>query len=794
MARPSDNFWQKDASPYLGDDTGHVGVPNLQYRENLVKSYAEELVAGVSGGGSAPGVIDATVYGVSGNGSNQTAALTAALNAAAGQKVVLLPPGDIVLDYLGARTDAIKLQGVQHATTLWVNQRASNAMVPGTTNGNGMLHVTGSKATGKLLTANATAGDLTVTVGAAAAATYAEGDLVNLRSNQLWPRTSKGAKVGELARVRSVDTTAGTVTFRGHLDFSYATADSAILEKITPVEGVLLRDLHVRGDGIAFSSTYEQMPIWLTHCRRFLIENVTMERIDGRAITLRSCIDGDIVSPRFYTLSNTGEDPDPNLKRHGYGVDLTEACRDIRIDRPYMRGGRHCVTTNAWGASGTTPSEGVPAHCVVSNGEGTEMTSTCFDVHIEGYAIIFDSCEAHDTQYFGFQMRADRCRLISPTVHKCEGAGIVIFDTCSDVVIDNPTIREVYPFTEFQSGSSGQFTSPGQGIRGLANNLIIRNPVIENVYDCGIRIDAGSIGWRIEGTARFRNVGIAGPSGIGSCIRIYGANQAYGHRFDTLDGDACDALVALAAGATSYGNEVQDLVIGTTVGPSGGSPSAGIMVPTKPRDSRVSFSIEDDFWSIDTTRIGDLAWLKGGGASSTAANIASVAGHPGIVQLSTGATTSTLAYLALTGNPALGQFMATDMWDLTWVFRCNPDSSTQIRVGAMVDPSGTITSGMYLEKLLADTNWFVVLRNASTETRIDTGVAAAGNAWHTFRARRVSSSAMAYSLDGVADTTSTVSTRPAVAVSPAATIFNGAAAAKTLDIDYFRSGFAGLAR
>lgn len=207
--------------------------------------------------------------------------------------------------------------------------------------------------------------------------------------------------------------------------------------------------------------------------------------------------------------------------------------------------------------------------------------------------------------------------------------------------------------------------------------------------------------------------------------------------------------------------------------------------------SRVSW--QEDFQSSGTTNtvIGSYGWATVGG---TLTNTAAEASHPGIVTRSTGTTSGTTAATYLRSTAATGVFLPADTFDLVWIVRLNTnDANTTMRVGAGNDASvSPPANGLYLEKLDADTNWFVVARASSTQTRTDTGVAT-GTGWNKIRIRRVDASTVGFTLNAGSEITITTNI-PTAALQPMHQIVNSAAAAKTCDLDYFDLLLTGLTR
>lgn len=209
---------------------------------------------------------------------------------------------------------------------------------------------------------------------------------------------------------------------------------------------------------------------------------------------------------------------------------------------------------------------------------------------------------------------------------------------------------------------------------------------------------------------------------------------------------------------------------------------------------QASTGLRDEFLTgnITSGQIGSLGWGKTG--SGTSAFIAGVANHPGIFQLVTGTTLGTISAIhgGITAN--VGAFLGTELWDVTFIFRPTQiDTDTQIRIGVTASAgSATPTDGAYIEKLYADTNWFMVNRTGSAQTRTSMAIAAA-TGWHKVRVRRINSTTIGFTIDGGTEQTQNTNS-PQLAVLPFVQITNQTVTSKSIDIDRFDMTISGLVR
>jgi len=205
-----------------------------------------------------------------------------------------------------------------------------------------------------------------------------------------------------------------------------------------------------------------------------------------------------------------------------------------------------------------------------------------------------------------------------------------------------------------------------------------------------------------------------------------------------------------------------------------------------------SVFIQEEFMSGGTTNgsIGANGFAFGGG---TVAGISSVANRPGLFQLSTTAVSGTVARLTLyIASSTL--FQSNVPHDVLWITRLNTnDANTTVRVGSASNTGlNPPVDGVYFEKLDADTNWFCVTRNASVETRTDSGVAVSTN-FVKFYYRRASAG-VDFALDGVTVCGTHTTNLTSVSYIPVVQITNSAASAKTMDTDYFEMKYTGITR
>lgn len=181
------------------------------------------------------------------------------------------------------------------------------------------------------------------------------------------------------------------------------------------------------------------------------------------------------------------------------------------------------------------------------------------------------------------------------------------------------------------------------------------------------------------------------------------------------------------------------------------------------------------------------------------------AGHPGIYRISTGTSSGSVISMALDAasgaSRASRQTIAVaDMFEVVWIARLiSNDLNTIVRLGLSVTANEggraftetTPYTGIYLEKLGADTSWYGVCRHANVQTR-SAAVTSSGTGWIRIRIRR-DGNIIKFSINGGAEQ-SVSSNIPTGALQPGMHIINGAAANKSIDIDYCHIRITGISR
>lgn len=198
--------------------------------------------------------------------------------------------------------------------------------------------------------------------------------------------------------------------------------------------------------------------------------------------------------------------------------------------------------------------------------------------------------------------------------------------------------------------------------------------------------------------------------------------------------------------------------------------------------------LQDEFATgiASSGNVGNLGW----NITGTVTAAVSATNRIGLYNLSTTAVSGTVARINWFANNIIDPASPTRA---THIFRANHnDANTTLRIGSVANLSANPPdNGIYFEKLDADTNWFCVTRSATVQTRTDSGIAVSTSFVNLTYNR--TSSGVAFFIDNV-QVCSQSANIPTTFLSPIFFIINSAAAAKTLDVDYYQIIVSGITR
>jgi len=200
--------------------------------------------------------------------------------------------------------------------------------------------VSGSEGSAVSVTATATKGDTSVTVGAGDESGFTAGGWARIYATDVIDSQRTSTKVAELVRVES--TSSGSIVLDQSLEFTYATSPSIV--PVTLVQSPVLRgDFKVYATGAADNDLY--------FCRFLLCESVycsgfDAERIDDRAVGVEDCAGALIEN---WTCKNT------ETSSTGYGVSIIGCSKGVRIFNWEASDVRHAISTNNSSGRGGAP-------------------------------------------------------------------------------------------------------------------------------------------------------------------------------------------------------------------------------------------------------------------------------------------------------------------------------------------------------------------------------------------------------------------------------------------------------
>lgn len=206
----------------------------------------------------------------------------------------------------------------------------------------------GSVSATRPLASNATAGDstLTGTSGTVAALVLAAGDYIRPSSDARFPVGDDAATTAEYVRIQSIS--GEVITIYGVLRGSYATADNAVIQKVTFKSGIRVENPLIIGPG-RFETDPGDIGLALELCRNSSIVGGEITRCDYNAIRLKDVID----SVAGWTTIRHDPVGGTNTEIQ-YGVTYMNGCQGLRLEKFDIYGGKHGIVQSRSNSPGAT--------------------------------------------------------------------------------------------------------------------------------------------------------------------------------------------------------------------------------------------------------------------------------------------------------------------------------------------------------------------------------------------------------------------------------------------------------
>lgn len=387
-------------------------------------------------------------YGAVGDGStNDATALQAAIDGATG-----------TVDLLG------KTYRCDSALTVPSNRRIINGTIDfsSATASTLIAGTGGSLATQINLSANASVGDKTLTMGDTS--TLAAGDWLLLASLGTYFSSYVG---GEIARIKSVDS--GTqITLTQPISGAYTTANSANIKKMTTVKDVSFEDLRIIG---AYTGG-TQRAFRFAYGENLQFKSVSIRKVYSVGIELATCVHASVQNCRVMDCTDTSTNR---------GVGIIECCRGVQV--------KECFTENCRigvyvGGTGVGVNRNISIEGCTFTGcavTGAYVDSLAQFVNVSDNTMVGTSTAATDT-------------------------GIAVFSP--DVVVNGNNIRSCgLHGISFKPQRNVAYATPGGGLPPSASDtrgIVCQANKIELVGNSGVFFDtdAGSgdvVGINISG-------------------------------------------------------------------------------------------------------------------------------------------------------------------------------------------------------------------------------------------------------------------------------------------------------
>lgn len=292
-------------------------------------------------------------------------------------------------------------------------------------------------ATGYALTANAAAGDLTLTMSSVDAANLSANDYILLRSSLDIDTEIAGRKQGDLYIVRSVS--GGTVTLGVsgsgmNVREAFTTANTAAVDKLTMYENVTIRGISFTDAATSRSNSLVSGQTDFRYIYNLNITDCSFRSMFYSGIRLFQTWHTKVIDCDFRDIKDTT--PTQNTY---YGVEVRGASTDTVVSGCTFHNLRHGVTQ---GAGSTTVLAGRTRNLVIDGNSSSATTTAHFDCHqgAETVVISNNTCTGDDGAANAIQTRSP-ATITGNTILGILGKGVSLFGAATGSVVTGNYIK-----------------------------------------------------------------------------------------------------------------------------------------------------------------------------------------------------------------------------------------------------------------------------------------------------------------------------------------------------------------
>jgi polygalacturonase len=343
-----------------------------------------------------------------------------------------------------------------------------------------LLQFSGSYSTGVTLSADATKGSKVVQ---ASTTGLVAGDMVRIYSNKIWDPARTSTRVGEIGFIRSIDSTT-QLTLTIPLADSYSLADSAKIEKLTPVKNINIQNGTILGP----SGNDQLQGIVIQLGINCLVRNIKSYDIDLKHITFVDCVKSNIEGCFIYESYHTNQ---------AYGISFQDASQDCICSNTHFTDVRHSMTTN----NAVSTSYGITRRIKFTNNTVSSSTPNigdgaggdAIDTHAGAEDIFIVGNTVNGSSGHGINMECRSGVALNNKINNTDNHGISITPYCS--LYESAFLVENNYFGSRIGDASG--TDYGINVSLVAangNNYIIS----------GNRVNSLNQGIRVMGTSSYK--------------------------------------------------------------------------------------------------------------------------------------------------------------------------------------------------------------------------------------------------------------------------------------------------